>query len=1458
MSKYPFSQGWIGVASMALSLGLPTAGAASLYWDGTSSGADADGGIGTWSTAPATTNWDTSASGGNNVAWTNGSDAVFGGTGGLVTVSGTVSANSLSFRTASYSLTGGNVTLTGTSVIDLAGNDVTLGSLLAGSAPISKTGAGTLTLSGANSYSGVLTIAEGTVKAGSATAFGSTATATTVAPGATLELNGQNLGTEPIIFSGTGVGGAGAIVNNGAAILNALQYATLAGPATVGGTQRWDIRGYGYLNMAGFTLTKTGPGDFHLVTTPVTSPGNIDVKEGSFWIELASTLAGTAANVITIRQGAMLGQWSNNSNAQPWTARFETNTTWRPFNGPSRWDGPVTLAGTTTLDVVGSASMSHFGVISGPGSVVKTGTGTWTPSSFHTFTGGTSVNAGKVVLNAANAGIGTLRGAVTVNSGGLLELAVAEALGSSTGTRISPLTINGGLVDDTSNGGNSGEVVNLAAGTLRSNAGINSPAAKSYFTLAGGSVVNSLPADTPSVISGRLDLGYLGSGNTGTPTTFNVDAGNETDDLRIDAAITEATAGHGLTKSGHGLMALNGSCLFTGGTTVQAGTLVLAAGGSLPDSPVTVKTGGRFGTSTTGKSLTSLAAEPGSSLLLPVQTNNTTMVTGELALASGTIGISPLLGTGTVAGTYDLITADAITGAGTPVLDLAGAFGSTRASGSVAVNGNKLQLILAGTGANLVWNNASASGSAAGTWNTTLANFSHGGGNDVFQAFDSVTFNDSVAPGTAKTITLGPTLAPVLLVVDNSNGAYTFTSNGGLAGAGSLVKTGSASLTIGGTDGYAMTGDITAGGGIIDFAGQPLSIGKLTITGGGAFNNAAATVSSANLQSGSADATLIGATTWTKSTGGTVVLTANNQLSGAGAVAAGNLILGNATTPNAMGSLGTGPVTIAGGASVTFSRSDAAVIANAFGSAGALNLLGSNNGSNGASNFSLTADSSDFSGPLTVTNARLSLLTGKEIGRGVVTLNGRVSLYATGLIVPNTFHVAASGGWGSSTSSDNLNLTNARLTGTITLAGSTSTSVSVLAFGSSAGMYGSSNTISGPISEAGGPASLSISSGTPPSTLTLSGASSYRGTTTISGQAVVNLTGSLGATAVTVWGLSTIGGTGSIGTGGSLTFSNLAILKLTMSGGALTVNGNVNLGPNTTVAVDVTQTPVMDGPIPVLNYTGTLTGTAAQLTMDTPSYYRKAVFGFTPGHITLNIGTKAILWKGASGYIWDYGGIKLWNTTGAGETESFYRGDRVTFDDTGSGYVISTYTMEPSSVLVNNSSKDYLISATIGGPCALTKNGSGGLKLSANNSYAGGTIINAGRLEAQLSGLGTGPVSVAAGATLAGDATITGPVTIAGTLDPGLASQTWPAVLATGPTVLTGNYLCQLDTDRSDTLAVTGDLHAMEPGAFSETSCRPHWTRRSGDAHMGWRRSVQRDQPGRDGARCACHFPGAG
>lgn len=139
--------------------------AATLYWDGTDTTADADGGAGAWDTV--TTNWDDAAAAGNSVAWpsvaTGDDDAVFGGITGIVTVdAGGITVNDIAFNTANYEVTGGSLTLDGslaTPVINGAVN-ATVSANLVGTAGLTKSGNGTLTLSGDNSaLSGTLTLA---------------------------------------------------------------------------------------------------------------------------------------------------------------------------------------------------------------------------------------------------------------------------------------------------------------------------------------------------------------------------------------------------------------------------------------------------------------------------------------------------------------------------------------------------------------------------------------------------------------------------------------------------------------------------------------------------------------------------------------------------------------------------------------------------------------------------------------------------------------------------------------------------------------------------------------------------------------------------------------------------------------------------------------------------------------------------------------------------------------------------------------------------------------------------------------------------------------------------------------------------------------------------------------------------------------------------------------------------
>ena len=73
-------------------------------------------------------------------------------------------------------------------------------------------------------------------------------------------------------------------------------------------------------------------------------------------------------------------------------------------------------------------------------------------------------------------------------------------------------------------------------------------------------------------------------------------------------------------------------------------------------------------------------------------------------------------------------------------------------------------------------------------------------------------------------------------------------------------------------------------------------------------------------------------------------------------------------------------------------------------------------------------------------------------------------------------------------------------------------------------------------------------------------------------------------------------------------------------------------------------------------------------------------------------------------------------------------GDAVVFDDTAAGpnftVDLGGATVNPGNITVNNSANAYTIgNGTIGGNASLTKNGTNSHR---NNTYAGGTTVNAG------------------------------------------------------------------------------------------------------------------------------------
>ncbi|HSV14727.1 MAG TPA: autotransporter-associated beta strand repeat-containing protein [Tepidisphaeraceae bacterium] len=311
-----------------------------------------------------------------------------------------------------------------------------------------KDGSGTLTLATTNSYTGLTdvragtllvtgsignnslaSITGGTLKAGSTTALGSNSTIGTEINGGTLDINGFNLSTEPITAQGAGVGGAGAIINTGAAQTSALNNVTLSSDTTIGGTGRWDIRGGSAMLSTsgnGYNLTKTGSNQISLVGTSVDSAlGDIAVNQGILAFQTSTTSMGDPSQTLTIASGATVS-FFNTAAAMSKIATLNGGTMWAESGTGTQntFAGPITLGAAGGIFDAGSALtggaanasalLNITGIIGGAGALTKNGPGTVTLSAVNTYTGATTVNAGTVALPAAAA---INSSTITVNSG---------------------------------------------------------------------------------------------------------------------------------------------------------------------------------------------------------------------------------------------------------------------------------------------------------------------------------------------------------------------------------------------------------------------------------------------------------------------------------------------------------------------------------------------------------------------------------------------------------------------------------------------------------------------------------------------------------------------------------------------------------------------------------------------------------------------------------------------------------------------------------------------------------------------------------------------------------------------------------------------------------------------------------------------------------------------------------
>lgn len=423
---------------------------------------------------------------------------LFSGVGGIIGTAGLIKdgagtltlANSNTFSGGTF-ITNGTVELgNGGTSGSIAGSVLNNGSLvfnrsdalavseITGSGSVEQRGTGITTIGGANTYLGLASVNAGTLAAGSGTALGDTNVGTVVASGATLDVNGQNLGAEPINARGDGVGGAGALVNNHPIndSQNAFRYVTLDGPTTFGGVRRWDIRvptvandpnggTDAFLHGNGNNITKVSSNVVAFISAGDTALGDIDIQGGTLTFS-RSTMMGDSSKKLTVRSNAMLRLHRTSEFVNPNILNKVLSMTNAIFdiegNGltNNQFAGPVTLTDSNTFNLPAATGLTLTGPVNGSGSATVIGPGTLVLSGNANYTGGTTLNgavlqvdgtlstgAQPLAITAPStvAGNGTINHAVTLSAGSTLSPGAHSSV-SVPGTTLGGLTINNTLI----------------------------------------------------------------------------------------------------------------------------------------------------------------------------------------------------------------------------------------------------------------------------------------------------------------------------------------------------------------------------------------------------------------------------------------------------------------------------------------------------------------------------------------------------------------------------------------------------------------------------------------------------------------------------------------------------------------------------------------------------------------------------------------------------------------------------------------------------------------------------------------------------------------------------------------------------------------------------------------------------------------------------------------------------
>ena len=471
--------------------------------------------------------------------------------------------------------TAGTLTLAGNITTNAAGralflrgngNIVSTGVISDGSTvqlPVTRdVGTGTLTLNGANTYSGATTISSGTLRIGNplalgfgglaaaqATFTGSSNQGTSVAAGAVLDLNGTPSVNEIITLNGTGIGSTGALINSAAGTTATIEgniaSAQVTAPGNnVAGAPTVTVTGGGGagatatanlgVTTTSYTITNAGAGYTSVPTVAITAGGGagatatVTLSGGTtgtvtgltitnagtgFTGAATFTLTGGTPTTAAVLTGANLFQVNHININNPGAGYTSVPTITLGNSAITVQRSAVVLGSDSTVGGIGDIVIG--GVVSGTAALTKVGNGKLTLNGANTFANGVALNGGMIIANNATAlGAGTttvapsttlisgagLTNPITLNGGTLGARATSVLTNTLTVTANSTVTFSDPLNTVSEND------ISLT-GTLAGSGNINVVAGTNTATTTDGGVGFRIIGTAASTYSGTITVG---------------------------------------------------------------------------------------------------------------------------------------------------------------------------------------------------------------------------------------------------------------------------------------------------------------------------------------------------------------------------------------------------------------------------------------------------------------------------------------------------------------------------------------------------------------------------------------------------------------------------------------------------------------------------------------------------------------------------------------------------------------------------------------------------------------------------------------------------------------------------------------------------------------------------------------------------------------------------------------